>query len=285
MTPQSASMIEAVRQRAAARRRRQSLERLRDLVNTDSWRRERFALALSAPSGKTEHSGGMMAAQAQSGALRELKLIAELYRQSPAGGVLLREEARPGTNPVRQPIPGPRWHALVDAVRTAGVAALAVWTEEDHYGCTLEDLLTVGHAKLPRLRRDLVLDEGMVREALNYGADAIELRADTLDDAQLASLNATVRELGAASVLRAADEQELRRVLACEPDYVLIAGRERWAALRALVPAGRSVLLEGDVRGREDLELAARLGVQGLLIGEPLIRSSDPAALLRAWLA
>jgi indole-3-glycerol phosphate synthase len=261
MNTSTQPLLEAVRCRAESRRRRQPLERLRDLVNTDSWRRERFIQALSAPG---------------------LAIIGEVYRQSPAGGVLLREEARAGTNPARQPIPGPRWHALVDGLRSGGAAAIAVWTEEDAYGCTLEDLLTVGHARLPRLRRDFVLDEGMILEALNYGADAIELRADTLEDGPLASLHAIVRELGAASVLRAEGPEELRRVLACEPDYVLLAGRSEWEALAALLPAGKPFLLEDSVRERADLELAARLGAKAVLIGEPLIRSADPAALLQS---
>lgn len=260
MNPSTPKILEAVRRRAESRRRRQPLERLRDLVNTDSWRRERFVHALSAPG---------------------LQVIGEVFRQSPDCGVLLREEARAGTNPVRQPIPGPRWHALIDSLRVGGAAAIAVWTEEDAFGCTLEDLLTVGHAKLPKLRRDFVLDEGMIREALNYGADAIELRADVLSDAELASLNAQVRELGAASVLRAADAKELARVLACDPDFLLIAGKPHWEALCPLVTAGKPILLEGPVRDRADLELARSLGARAVLIGEPLIRSSDPAALLQ----
>jgi indole-3-glycerol phosphate synthase len=265
MNAQLQTLVDAVQRRAQARRRRQPLERLQDLVSTDSWRKERFLQALSAP-----------------GTL----LIGEVFRQSPQTGPLLREEQRAGTNPTRSPIPGPRWFALLDSLRQAGAVAVAVWTEEDHYGCTLEDLLTVGHAKLPRWRRDFVLDEGMLLEALNYGADAIELRPDVLDDAALATLFARTSELGAIALVRVGSVAEWERVQALGAPFVLVersaANLELWAQLAPRIAPG-SLILGGQIATKADWQLAQSLGAKAILVGEALIREKDPQALLAGW--
>lgn len=265
MSPLPPTLLDAVRRRALARRRRQPLERLQDLVSTDSWRKERFLHALSTPG---------------------LVLVGELLRQSPQSGVLLREEQRPGTNPTRSPIPGPRWFSWVDSLRQAGALALAVWTEEDHYGCTLEDILTVGHAKLPRWRRDFVLDEGMLLEALNYGADAIELRPDTLDDATLATLAARTAELGAVSVLRVGSPAEWERVQSLGAACVLVERSPEfprlWEDLAPRIPPA-SLILGGSIATKADWQLCTRLGAKAALVGEALIREKDPQAVLASW--
>ncbi len=254
-------ILAAVRERAAERRRRQPLERLRDLVQPDSTRRERFVRALARPG---------------------LSIIAECKRRSPSAGVLLDG---PGT-------PDARWFALADAYRRGGARALSVLTEQDHFGGSLEDLHSLAHAGLPRLRKDFILDEGMLLEACLFGADAVLLIAAILPDAELRALRECSRALGLAVLLEVHDEPELERALAVEPELVGVNARD----LRTLsvdlatverllprVPEGPLKVAESGIHDSADLRRVRAAGADAVLIGETLIRCADPAALLHSW--
>jgi indole-3-glycerol phosphate synthase len=260
-----------VRRRAAERRARQPLARLQTLVAPDSRRRERFLLALSKP---------------------ELGFIAECKRRSPSAGVLIEEAARAGTRPVPRPVPGPRWFALASAYKQGGAALLSVLTEEDHFGGSLEDLLTVAHTGLPRLRKDFILDEGMLYEACLFGADAVLLIAAILPDPELRALRELCRELGLAVLLEVHDERELERALAVEPEALGVNARDLTSMqvdlatverLLPRVPAQVLKVAESGIRGLQDLRRVRAAGANAVLIGESLIRAEDPARLLASW--
>lgn len=267
------AILESVRRRAAQRRAHQPLERLRELVVPDSWRRERLLLALE--------QGGFA-------------LLAECKRRSPWSGALLEEGNRPGTNPVRLPVPGPRWFAHVSACRQGGAAGLFVHTEQDHYGCALEDLQTVAHAALPRVRCDFVLDEGMLLESCLAGADALCFETLALPDELLRVLRESARELGLGVLLVVRDERELERALALEPEALLVEARDaqhfapelaRAEGLLARVPRGRFALARGGIGALEDLVRLRAAGARAAVVGEALLRAADPAALLAGWKA
>ena len=148
-------ILEAVREAAAARRRGTSLEELRRAVRAEPARRARFVDALRG------------AARADG-----LALIAECKRRSPSAGALAEEGSLEG-----------RAHAYAGG----GAAALSILTEERHFDGHPADLAAVAGAGLPRLRKDFLLDEGMVLESVDLGADAGELsdRGLTVDAEQL----------------------------------------------------------------------------------------------------
>jgi indole-3-glycerol phosphate synthase len=254
-------ILAMVKQRAAERRRRQPLQRLQELVQPDSARRERFVRALAQPG---------------------LAIIAECKRRSPSAGVLLD-----GPGP-----PGARWSALADAYRRGGASALSVLTEQDHFGGSLEDLDMLAHSGLPRLRKDFVVDEGMLYETCLFGADAVLLIAAILTDSELRALRECARGLGLAVLLEVHDELELERALSVEPELLGVNARD----LRTLsvdlstverllprMPKGPLKVAESGIRTLADLRRVRAAGADAVLIGETLIRSADPAALLQSW--
>jgi indole-3-glycerol phosphate synthase len=251
------ALLAAVRTRAAERRRAQPLERLKDLVAPDSWRRERFLLAVRKP---------------------ELALIAVCQRRTPSAGALLEEAPRASTRPARLPLSGPRWFAFVDACRAGGAAALAVVTEQDFHGGVLEDLQTVAHARLPRLRLDFPLDEAMVYESCLAGADALRLVAADLPEGELRALRECCRELGLAVVLEVRDARELALARLLEPEALCVPARDE-ELLRSL-PEGPLRLAAGGIATPEDLRRVRAAGAGAVLIGAALARAQDPAALL-----
>ena len=253
-------LLAAVRRRADERRRAQPLERLKDLVAPDSWRRERFLQAL--------HSAPAPA------------LIAVCRRRAPDSPAQLADELRPGARPARLPLVGPRWFAFVDACRAGGAAALGVVTERDHFGGTLEDLQTVAHARLPRLRLDFPLDEAMVLESCLAGADALRLAAQDHAENELRALRECCREYGLAVVIDVRDADELARALALGPEAVCVPARA--PELLGAIPQGTLRLAAGGIATRAGVEGLARAGAQALLVGAALAASEDPAGLLQA---
>lgn len=267
-------IVTSVRARAAQRRAMQPLARLQEIVRQDSWRRERFLAALSKP---------------------ELTIIAEMKRRSPSAGVLL-EESQAGRSVVatRQPAPGPRWFALAQSYARGGADALSVLTEEDHFHGTLDDLRAVEFTALPRLRKDFVVDEGMVLESCLYGADAILLLACILDDGELLVVRNVAREMGLAVLAEVHDERELERVLPLEPELVGVNARDLTTfqvdlatveRLLPLIPKGPLRVAESGIRSIDDLKRVRDAGAHAVLVGESLVKSGDARATLTEWKA
>lgn len=262
-------IVEAVKKRSAARRRNMDFARLEDHVKPDSWRRERVLTALTKP---------------------ELAFICELSRRSPSGGPLLVEDVDPrNAAPSRRHRIGPKWNSLAAACKAGGADMLSVLTEEDHHDGCLDDLRTVEFTRLPRLRRDYVVDDCMVLEGCSFGADSILLIAAILDDATMARLRGIAKEYGIAVVIEVRDEAELDRAMLLEPELLGVSARSSGTDVATIerllprVPKGTLRVAEIDVRSIEDLKRARAAGADVVLVGESLVKSADPAATLAVW--
>lgn len=249
-------ILASVQERAAARRAVRSVADLRAEVQPDPARRQRFVDALRAPG---------------------MQVIAECKRRSPAKG-MLRDEADLSI----------RAQAYADG----GAAALSILTEEDHFKGSLAELQNVAGAGLPRLRKDFVLDEGMVLESVEAGADAILLLAVCLPDPLLGDLRALAAELGLAVLLEVHAPDELERAIAAEPDCLGVNARDLTtfeidlAHIEEMMPAipDRFVrVAESGIRDAADVARVARVGADAVLVGETLMLADDPAATIRSF--
>jgi indole-3-glycerol phosphate synthase len=249
-------ILASVRARAAARRARTSLGALRRETRPDPARRRRFVSALCGDG---------------------LAFLAELKRRSPSAGTIradgdVLERAR--------------------AYAAGGAAALSVLTEEDHFSGSPEDLARVAAAGLPRLRKDFLLDEGMVLESIAMGADAILLLAVCLPDPLLGELRSLAGDLGLAVLLEVHDERELERAIAVEPDCIGVNARDL-ASFRVdlatserilpVIPESFVRVAESGLSTLDGLRRVRRAGADAALVGEALMRAEDPGALLRSW--
>jgi len=267
-------IVEAVKRRSAARRRNMDFARLEDHVKPDSWRRERVLTALTKP---------------------ELAFICELKRRSPSAGPLLVEDVDPrNAAPSRRHRIGPKWNTLAGAYKAGGADMLSVLTEEDHYDGCLDDLRTVEFTRLPRLRRDFVVDDCMVLEGCSFGADSVPLIAAILDDATMTRLRGIAKEYGIAVVIEVRDEAELDRAMRLEPELVSVSARDPrtnatdLSAVERLiprVPKGTLRVAEIDDGSIDDSKRARAAGADVVLVGEALVKSADPAATLATWKA
>lgn len=224
------------------------------------------------------------------GALRKPKpgdiaLIAEVKKASPSAGVICKD-----FDPVR----------IAKEYEAAGASCLSVLTDEQFFQGSLDYLRQIRAAvKLPLLRKDFIIDERQILEAIEWGADAILLIAAILDDARLRRFHELAKEAGLAALVEVHDEAELERALAAGADLIGVNNRnlktfdvdlattERLAAelLPSPVTCPPALLVaESGIHTRADVERLKRAGAGAILVGESLMRSGDIAGQARVLL-
>ena len=205
-----------------------------------------------------------------------IAVIAEFKRRSPSAGAL-RE--------------APDLHEMVGAYERGGAAALSVLTEGPNFEGSLEDLRAARVAcELPILRKDFIIDDYQLHEAKVARADAVLLIVAALQPQELIALHEGAGKLGLDVLVEVHDREELQTALSVGAELIGINNRdlrdfsvdvERTARLMGEVPAGVTVVSESGIAGPEQLRKLQEVGVDGVLVGELLMRSPDPEAALR----
>jgi indole-3-glycerol phosphate synthase len=200
-----------------------------------------------------------------------LSLIAEFKRRSPSKG-----DIAPGADVASQ----------VAAYERGGAAALSVLTDQRHFGGTLEDLRAARTAaSLPIIRKDFIVDPYQLYEAAVNGADAVLLIVRALSDKELASLYEEARALDLDCLVEVHDAEELERALEVDAEVIGINNRDldeqrvdiqTTFELMPDVPAGKTVVAESGISGREELMELDRVGVDAVLIGGALMTAPNP---------
>jgi indole-3-glycerol phosphate synthase len=211
---------------------------------------------------------------------RSPSLIAELKRASPSKGILA---------------PHLDLLQVADIYAQNGASAISVLTDEKFFMGKLETLRGLRFTKqseLPLLRKDFIIDESQIYQALVNGADAILLIAAVLtDDKPFADLHATALELGLTPLVEVHNEAETARALKLK-DVKLIGINNRNLAtfevsletterLRPMIPSEIAVVAESGIFNAEDVERLANAHVDAVLVGEALVTSDDIGAKVR----
>jgi indole-3-glycerol phosphate synthase len=180
---------------------------------------------------------------------------------------------------------------LVRAYAQGGAAAISVVTEPKHFQGQGEWIAAIRReVDLPILRKDFIIDAIQVAESAALGADAVLLIARMLTSNQLARLSEAAAEAGIEVLYEAHDTDDLHKIAAVNPTLVGINARDlntfavdtgQFAALQGLIPAGAVAVAESGLYEADQIAELTRIGYQGFLIGESLIRSSDPAGMIR----
>lgn len=204
-------------------------------------------------------------------------VIAEIKRRSPSQGSI-----RPDLNPVA--------HATQYA--RGGAAAISVLTEERHFGGSLDDLSAVAEAvQIPVLRKDFIIDELQLLEALAAGASAVLLIARVLAPGRLTSLARTAGGLGLGTLIEVHAERELEAAVGAAGTAVGVNARDldtltldaaRAERLLARIPGSVVTVAESGIASRGDVERVARVGADYVLVGTSIARRDDPEAAVRA---
>jgi indole-3-glycerol phosphate synthase len=216
------------------------------------------------------------------GALRRhdgrLAVVAEIKRRSPSKG-----ELAPDLDPA----------VVAKAYETGGAAALSVLTDTPFFGGSVDDLQAARAAvELPAIRKDFMIDETQVYESRAIGADAVLLIVAALpDDVLLAGLRQLAEEIGIVALVEAHDDAELDRALAAGATVVGVNARDLGTFGEDLglserlvdrIPGDVIAVAESAIRSPADAGRMADAGYDAVLVGEALVRSNDPTALVHA---
>jgi len=204
-----------------------------------------------------------------------MQVIAEIKRRSPSAGAIDLSLD-----------PGDRAQRYV----AGGAAAISVLTEPEFFGGSVADLRAVRAAvDVPILRKDFLLDVVQLHEAKVNGADAVLLIVAALEEGLLAELLAAAAECGLDALVEAHNQAELTVATNCGAQLIGINNRDLrtfvtdLATAEALAPsvADTSVkVAESGVSSPAGARRMAAAGYDAILVGEALVRSSDPKALV-----
>jgi len=210
------------------------------------------------------------------GSYDSIALIAEVKKASPSAGVICKD-----FDPVR----------IAKEYEAAGASCLSVLTDEKFFQGSLDYLRQIRAAvKIPLLRKDFIIDERQILEAIEWGADAILLIVAILTDEQLAKFHSLAVEAGLAVLVEVHDEEELERALKISPALIGVNNRnlktfqvdlattERLAEKLFSSPATRHsplLVAESGIHTRADVERVQKYGAAAILVGESLVKEGD----------
>ncbi|HEY1490720.1 MAG TPA: indole-3-glycerol phosphate synthase TrpC, partial [Verrucomicrobiae bacterium] len=208
--------------------------------------------------------------------LGSIGLIAEVKKASPSAGIICEN-----FDQVK----------IAREYEAAGASCLSVLTDEKFFQGSLDYLRQIRAAvKLPLLRKDFIIDERQILEAIEWGADAILLIVAILTEEQLAKFHSLATEAGLAVLVEVHDEEELERALKISPALIGVNNRnlktfkvdlattERLATKLFSPAASRPsplLVAESGIHTHADVERLKKCGAGAILVGESLVKQGD----------
>ncbi|MCR5417950.1 MAG: indole-3-glycerol phosphate synthase TrpC [Lachnospiraceae bacterium] len=204
-----------------------------------------------------------------------MSYICEVKKASPSKGV------------IAQDFP---YLDIAKEYEAAGASAISVLTEpfwfqgSDAYLKQIADSVAI-----PVLRKDFTVDPYMICEAKILGASAVLLICSLLETSRLREYFLQADELGLSALVEAHDEKEVEMALAAGARVIGVNNRNlkdftvdigNSIRLRSMVPDEILFVSESGMKEPEDIKRLLENKVNGVLIGESLMRSNDKKAEL-----
>lgn len=172
----------------------------------------------------------------------------------------------------------------------AGASAISCLTEPYWFLGSNDYLQAItNEVSIPVLRKDFTIDARMIYEAKVLGAQAILLICSLLSDSILHEYIALAHSLGLSALVETHDETEIARALKEGARIIGVNNRnlatfdvDTQNSKRLRNFAGNDVLFvsESGISSHDDIASLATIGVDAVLIGEALMRSTDKKAML-----
>ncbi|MCM1182872.1 MAG: indole-3-glycerol phosphate synthase TrpC [Roseburia sp.] len=210
-------------------------------------------------------------------ARKDISFICEVKKASPSKGVIAEE------------------FPYLDIARDyeqAGADCISVLTEPDYFKGEDRFLREINDAvSIPTIRKDFVIDSYQIYEAKLLGASCVLLIAALLDTETIREYREICDTIGLSALVEAHDAEEIARARAAGARMVGVNNRDlrtftvdirNSIRLRGQVPSDILFVAESGIRTAKDIQALREAGVNGVLIGETLMRSADKAAMLRA---
>lgn len=208
-------------------------------------------------------------------AKEDISFICEVKKASPSKGIIAED------------------FSYLDIARDyekAGADCISVLTETDYFKGDDRFLREINNeVSIPTIRKDFIIDPYMIYEAKLLGASCVLLIAALLDTDTIREYKTVCDELGLSALVEAHDEAEVQSALDAGARMIGVNNRDlktftvdinNSTRLRNLVPEKILFVAESGIKTAEDIQVLRQAGVNGVLIGETLMRSSDKAGML-----
>lgn len=200
-----------------------------------------------------------------------MSLIAEVKKASPSKGVIKEDF---------------NYLEIAASYQKAGAAAISVLTDEKFFQGSIKYLKDIKKvAEIPVLRKDFIIDEYQIYQTREMGADIILLIASALEKAQLKSFYDLSKELGLDVLLEVHGKEELDFAMEINANIIGINNRNLktfevnlYNTINLITDTklnNKYVISESGITTSEDVCLLKSYGVDGILVGESLIKSFD----------
>lgn len=204
-----------------------------------------------------------------------IQFICEVKKASPSKGVIAEE------------------FPYLDIAREyekAGAGAVSVLTEPEFFQGSPRFLAEIRReVEIPLLRKDFIIDEYQIYQAKVLGADAALLICSILEGKVMGEYIQICDELGLSALVEVHDEREMEQALEAGARIIGVNNRnlkdftvdiENSIRLRDQAPDYVAFVAESGIGSRQDVKRLEEARVDGVLVGESLMRSPDKKAML-----
>lgn len=172
----------------------------------------------------------------------------------------------------------------------AGADCISVLTEPDYFKGSIQYLKEIKETvQIPVIRKDFIINEYMIYQAKVIQADCVLLICSLLDTNTLKNYIDICDALGLSALVEAHDEAEIQSAVAAGARMIGVNNRDlktftvdiaNSVRLRRLVPSDILFVAESGIKTNADIQMLRKAGVNGVLIGETLMKSKDKAKML-----
>ena len=205
----------------------------------------------------------------------DISFICEVKKASPSKGIIAEDFP---------------YLKIAKEYEEAGAACISVLTEPSRFlgsDTYLKEIAETVH--IPVLRKDFTIDAYQIYQAKVLGASMVLLICALLDEATIREYIGICDSLGLSALVEAHDEAEIDMAVRAGARIIGVNNRNlknftvdvhNSERLRKLVPQNIFFIAESGIRTQDDIRVLHEAGVNGVLIGETLMRSDDKKAML-----
>jgi indole-3-glycerol phosphate synthase len=204
------------------------------------------------------------------------RIIAEVKKASPSKGII-REDFDP--------------LMIAQEYEKGGASAISVLTEPHFFKGDIEYLAGIRrYVGTPLLRKDFIIDEYQILEAVAYGADFILLIAKALTKKELKSLLEYTWRLGMDALVEIHDKEDLTKAIFAGANIIGVNHRNLdtfdmdmnlTEKLMPLIPNGKIIVAESGLNDKATIEHLSKVGADAFLIGEHFMRKENISESLK----
>ena len=204
-----------------------------------------------------------------------IHFICEVKKASPSKGLIAKEFP---------------YLSIAKEYDEAGASVISCLTEPTYFQGSDQYLEEIaGEVSIPVLRKDFTIDSYQIYEAKVLGAAMVLLICALLDTETLQEYIGICDKLGLSALVETHDETEMESALKAGARIIGVNNRNlkdftvdihNSIRLRAMAPSDVIFIAESGIKTAEDIRGLREAKVNGVLIGETLMRSSNKKQML-----